>query len=90
MLGSLMVYPRKRVVTRVDVPTRLLEDPYYEKHNLFVPANPKVAEREAFGDHYGTIYFRGDDCERMRGLLQDYEEVDFYDSDAPQAEQVTA
>ncbi len=88
--GCLMVYPRKRVVTRVDVPERLLEDDYYEKHNLFVPANPKVAEREAFGDHYGTVYFRGDDCERMRDLLRDYEEVDFYDSDTPQQEQVTA
>lgn len=82
--GCVMVYPRSRVVTRVEVPDRLLKEPYYEKHNLFVPANPKVAARVAYGDHYGTVFFRGDDPERMRQLLEEYDEVDFYVSDAPQ------
>lgn len=80
--GCLMVYPRQKVVTRVDLPDTLLADPYYEKHNLFVPVTPKVAERVAFGDHYGTIYFRGDDSEQMRDRLQRYEEMDFYTSDS--------
>lgn len=80
--GTLMVYPRQRVVTRVDMPDHVVEDPYYERHNLFVPASPKVADRVAFGDHYGTIYFHGDDPDRMRDLLRDYEEVDFYAGEA--------
>ncbi len=83
--GSLMVYPKRSVVTRVSVPDHILEDPYYEKHNLFVPANAKVAHRVAFGDHYGTIYFRGDDPDRMRELLREYEEVEFYTNDEPGA-----
>jgi hypothetical protein len=81
--GCLMVYPKKRVVTRIDVPDRLVKEDYYEKHNLFVPINPKVAERVAYGDHYGTIYFRGSDSEKMRTLLREYEEVDFYTDDGP-------
>ena len=86
--GCLMVYPRQRVVTTVDVPEELLKDPYYEKHNLFVPANPKVADRVAFGDHYGTIYFRGDDPAQMEHVLRKYEEMDYYHSDAPETRQV--
>ncbi len=81
--GCVMVYPKTPVVTRVEVPTRLLEHPYYEKHNLFVPANPKVAARVAFGDHYGTVFFRGADPDTMRRLLVEYDDVDFYTSDAP-------
>lgn len=84
--GCLMVYPKRRLVTRVDVPEKLLKEPYYEKHNLFVPVNPKVAERVAYGDHYGTIYFKGDDPDEMRRLLEDYEDVDFYVADAPSLE----
>lgn len=84
--GCLMVYPKRRLVTRVDVPEKLLQEPYYEKHNLFVPVNPKVAERVAYGDHYGTIYFKGDDPDEMRRLLEEYEDVDFYVADAPSTE----
>ena len=76
--GCLMVYPKRKRVSRVEVPPKLLEDPYYDKHHLFVPVNPKVAERVAFGDHYGTIYFAGDDAERMRKLLREYEDEEFY------------
>lgn len=87
--GSLMVYPKRAVVTRVAVPDRLIEEPFYEKHNLFVPVNPKVAERVAFGDHYGTIYFRGKDAAEMRRLLVEYEDEDFYVADGPdQGEEV--
>jgi hypothetical protein len=82
--GCLMVYPKRRVVTRVQVPERLLEEPYYEKHHLFQPVNVKVAERAGFGDHYGTIYFQGDDAEKMRKLLLEYEQEEFYTNDAPE------
>ncbi len=76
--GCLMVYPKRPVVSKVKVPDGLLEEPYYEKHSLMVPLTTKVAERVAFGDHYGTVYFRGDDPGRMRSLLSHYEDVDFY------------
>ena len=85
--GCLMVYPRQKVVTRVKLPEKLLLEDYYEKHNLFVPVTAKVAERVAFGDHYGTVFFKGPDAEVMRKLLQDYEQEDFYTADpAPDVE----
>lgn len=79
--GCLMVYPKQSVVTRVKVPERLLAEAYYEKHNLLQPVNAKVAERVGFGDHYGTIYFRGNDAEEMTRLLLQYEDDDFYVND---------
>lgn len=88
--GCLMVYPKQKVVTRVAVPEKLLLEPYYEKHNLFQPITAKVAERAGFGDHYGTVYFHGDDAEEMTHLLLAYEEEDFYTNDqvaAPTATQ---
>ncbi len=81
--GCLMVYPKQKIVTRVDVPEQLLAEPYYEKHSLFQPVTAKVAERAGFGDHYGTIFFRGKDAAEMTRLLRDYEEVDFYTNEAP-------
>ncbi len=81
--GCVMVYPKHKRITNINVPEELLNDPFYEKHNLFVPVNPKVADRVAFGDHYGTVFFNGDDPDRMRQLLQDYEKVDFYVADTP-------
>lgn len=82
--GTVMVYPQRPVVTRVQVPDELLEDPYYEKHNLFVPVHAKVADRVAFGDHYGTIHFNGDDPARMKEILLHYEHVEFYVNDQPE------
>ena len=84
--GCVMVYPRTKRVARVNVPDELVEHPYYDKHNLFVPANAKVAEREAFGNHYGTVYFKGDDPDKMRELLVHYDQVDFYLDEAAPAE----
>ncbi|TNE46634.1 MAG: ATP-grasp domain-containing protein [Deltaproteobacteria bacterium] len=84
--GCLMVYPKQSIITRAKMPSELLVHPYYEKHNLFVPTNPKVAEREAYGNHYGTIYFKGNDPETMRKLLLEYEEVSFYESPERKAE----
>lgn len=40
--------------------------------------NAKVAEREAFGDHYGTVFFHGDDSEEIKKRLIDYQQKDFY------------
>ncbi|GAB4530577.1 MAG: hypothetical protein Tsb0020_47070 [Haliangiales bacterium] len=85
--GCLMVYPKQKIVSRVAVPDKLLEEPYYEKHNLFQPVNAKVAERAGFGDHYGTVYFRGDDAAEMTRLLRAYEDEDFYTNDAPDPNQ---
>jgi hypothetical protein len=36
------------------------------------------SDREGYGNHYGTIFLKGDDPERMRSLLVHYEGVDFY------------
>ncbi len=82
--GCLMVYPKRKFVTKVDVPTKLLAEEYYERHNLFVPIHTKVAERVAFGDHYGTIYFKGADAGEMRRLLSEYEHEEYYAADAPE------
>jgi hypothetical protein len=79
--GCLMVYPKEKIVTRVNLPDGLLEEDYYERHNLYVPINAKVAERVAFGDHYGTVYFRGDEPDEMRRLLDHYEHQSFYAAD---------
>jgi hypothetical protein len=76
--GCLMVYPKKQVVSEVELPENLLTDDYYDYHNLFTPATSKVAERVAFGDHYGTVFFQGDSAEQMKERLVEYEKQDFY------------
>ncbi|NHM29367.1 ATP-grasp domain-containing protein [Neobacillus terrae] len=76
--GSLMVYPRVHIIDRLNVPEELKEDPYFERHDMFIPVTSKVAERVGFGNHYGTIFFFGDDSGRMRELLKEYEDYDFY------------
>lgn len=76
--GCFLVYPRKRVISDIAIPDEVDNDPYFEKHDLFMPVETKVAERAAFGNHYGTLYFFGDDAERMRTRLKDMEELDFY------------
>lgn len=76
--GSLMVYPRVRLIEKLDIPGELKNDPYFEKHDLFIPVTSKVAERVGFGNHYGTLFFFGDDSDRMEELLKTYENYDFY------------
>lgn len=76
--GSLMVYPRVRLVEKLDVPEELKGDDYFDKHDLFIPVTSKVAERVGFGNHYGTIFFFGDESDRMKKLLEEYEDYDFY------------
>jgi len=77
--GCVMVYPRPGKVTRLQIPEELKEDPYFESHTLIPPAEHKVPDaREGFGNHYGTIFFRGPDSTRMRELLIHYQDVDFF------------
>lgn len=76
--GSLMVYPRVRLIEKLNVPEDLKNDPYFEKHDMFIPVTSKVAERVGFGNHYGTLFFFGDDSGRMKELLEKYEKFDFY------------
>jgi hypothetical protein len=76
--GSLMVYPRVRLIEKLNVPEELKNDPYFEKHDMFIPVTSKVAERVGFGNHYGTLFFFGEDSDRMKELLLQYEKFDFY------------
>ena len=55
-----------------------MELPYYEKHNLYEPIGHKVVERSGFGNHYGTVYFFGDDADELKKTLNEYEKETFY------------
>jgi hypothetical protein len=77
--GSVMVYPKPGRVKELHVPEELKEDPFFESHTLIPPSEHKVPEgREGFGNHYGTVFFRGQDPDRMRQLLAHYQDVDFF------------
>ena len=76
--GSLMVYPNVRSVEKLDIPNELKNHPYFEKHDMFIPATSKVSERIGFGNHYGTIFFFGKDADVMRNLLKEYDDYNFY------------
>ena len=76
--GNLMVYPKVKSISKLNIPKELKEHPYFLKHNMFIPATSKVAERVGYGNHYGSIYFFGDDSTEMRKLLEQYDKHDFY------------
>jgi len=76
--GCFGVYPRRRVVTHLEIPEETEQDPYYEYHELTAPLAEKVTKRTAFGTHWGLVYFFGDDPHRMRDLLKHQEDLDFY------------
>jgi hypothetical protein len=77
--GNVMVYPKAGRISRLDIPDELKEDPYFESHTLIPPSEHKVSdERGGFGNHYGTVFFRGPDADRMRELLHHYQDVDFF------------
>lgn len=76
--GCFGVYPRRRVVSRLEIPPETEDDPYFESHELTPPVEEIVTKRTAFGTHWGLIYFVGDDAGRMHSLLKKQEDMDFY------------
>ncbi len=76
--GNLLVYPKAGFIESLDLPDGLLEHAYYEKHNLYQPIAHKVVERAGFGNHYGTVFFFGEDPAELKKTLQHYEGETFY------------
>lgn len=76
--GCFGVYPRRRVINKLEIPEETEKDPYFEFHELQSPRENKVPKRSAFGTHWGLIYFFGEDPYRLRELLKAQEELDFY------------
>lgn len=76
--GTFLVYPRRRVISQLNIPEEVDNDPYFEFHDLKPPMESKVAKRAAFGNHYGSLYFFGEDPDRMRELLLEMEEQDCF------------
>lgn len=77
--GNVMVFPKTRQISRLEIPQELLEEPYYLSNNLTQPiGNQKINDREGFGNHFGTIDFAGEDYQKIRELLKHYEDVPFY------------
>ena len=76
--GCFGVYPRRRVVSALEMPKETTEHPYFESHELVAPAEETVPDRAAFGTHWGLVFFFGDDPIVMRDLLKAQEELDFY------------
>ncbi len=76
--GCFGVYPRRRVVSRLEIPEETEDHPYFESHELTPPLQEVVTKRTAFGTHWGLIYFTGSDAGEMKRLLKRQEELDFY------------
>lgn len=77
--GNVMVYPEVGSrIEKLDIPPELFEHPYYQRHNMFEPLASKVGERMGFGNHYGTIYFFGDNDEKMRETVEHFESLTYY------------
>lgn len=76
--GCFGVYPRRRVVSRLEIPEETEDHPYFESHELTAPLEETVTKRTAFGTHWGLVYFFGDNAHTMRDLLKHQEELDFY------------
>ncbi len=76
--GCFGVFPRRRVVSKLDFPEETANHPYFESHELYDLQEEVVAEREAYGTHWGLVYFFGDDPHKIRDLLKHQEDLDFY------------
>lgn len=76
--GCFGVYPRRRVISKLEMPKECVEHPYFESHELVAPVEETVPDRNAFGTHWGLVFFFGDDPIKMRDLLKAQEELDFY------------
>ena len=76
--GCFGVYPRRRVVSRLEIPKETEDHPYFESHELTSPAEETVTKRTAFGTHWGLVYFVGPEADEMKRILKHQEELDFY------------
>ncbi|KZE98177.1 ATP-grasp domain-containing protein [Rhodococcus sp. EPR-147] len=76
--GCFGVYPRRRVVSQLQIPEETSGHDYYETNDLSAPVEETVTKRTAFGTHWGLLYFFGEDTYVMRDLLKHQEELDFY------------
>ncbi|WP_168013263.1 ATP-grasp domain-containing protein [Halomonas salinarum] len=76
--GCFGVYPRRRVVSKLEIPEEVEDHPYFESHELTSPMEETVTKRTAFGTHWGLVYFKGDEAARMKDLLKHMEDLDFY------------
>lgn len=76
--GCFGVYPRRRVVSKLEIPEQTTGHQYFDSHELVAPAAETVPDRSAFGTHWGLVFFFGDDPIQMRDLLKAQEELDFY------------
>jgi len=76
--GCFGVYPRRRVVSKLEIPEETEDHEYFESHELTTPAEEIVTKRTAFGTHWGLVYFFGPDPHVLRDLLARQEELDFY------------
>lgn len=76
--GCFGVYPRRRVVSKLEIPEETEDHPYFDFHELTTPLEETVTKRTAFGTHWGLVYFFGDNPETLRDLLKHQESLDFY------------
>ena len=76
--GCFGVYPRRRVVSQLQIPEATEDHPYFESHELSSPLEEIVTKRTAFGTHWGLVYFVGDDAHQLHDLLKAQEELDYY------------
>lgn len=76
--GCFGVYPRRRVVSQLQIPEATEDHPYFESHELTAPLEEIVTKRTAFGTHWGLVYFVGDDAHEMHDLLKRQEDLDYY------------
>lgn len=76
--GCFGVYPRRRVVSKLEIPEETANHPYFDYHELVEPLEETVTKRTAFGTHWGLVFFFGDDPYKMRDLLKAQEELDYY------------
>jgi hypothetical protein len=76
--GCFGVYPRRRVVSQLEIPEETEDHPYFESHELTAPLEETVTKRTAFGTHWGLVYFQGEDPYEMRDLLRRQEDLDYY------------
>jgi hypothetical protein len=76
--GCFAVYPRRRVISKLEIPEETLEHDYFEFHELPAPLEEMVTKRSAFGTHWGLVFFFGEDSYELRDLLSKQEELDYY------------